>query len=272
MSSDSSETRMSPFDAIFAEGVLDPMVSAQRSMRADLPKRFWKSVTLEEGEAGYQILLDGRPAKTPGRSALASPTKAIAERMKAEWDAVGERLDPAELPMTKLINVALDAVEGNRESILDDIAAYAGSDLVCYRAERPEGLVERQSTVWDPYVQRLSTHHDIEMKLATGIIHVEQERETLAALRALADRRAVDAQALVALHLATTLLGSAILALALAEPGGCDGRAQAIWLASYVDEDWNRDQCGEDEEATALRAKRWRDFDAAAFVLCSGPV
>lgn len=272
MSSDSSETRMSPFDAIFADGVIDPMVSAQRSMRADLPKRFWKAVTLEEGEDGYQILLDGRPAKTPGRAALASPTIAIAERMREEWDAVGERLDPAELPMTKLINVALDQAEGSREAILDDITAYAGSDLVCYRAERPEGLVERQGTVWDPYVQRLSTHHAIEMKLAPGIVHVEQDSDALAAVRALVDRRAVDAQALVALHLATTLLGSAVLALALAEPGGCDGRAQAIWLASYVDEDWNRTLWGEDEEAKALRARRWRDYDAAAFVLCAGPV
>lgn len=261
---------MSPFDAIFADGPIDPMVSAQRSMRADLPKRFWKEVTLQDGEGGYQILLDGRPAKTPGRAPLASPTKAVAERMQAEWDAVGERLDPAELPMTKLINVAIDRAGEARESILDDIAAYAASDLVCYRAERPEGLVERQSTVWDPYLQRLSTHHAIEMKLASGIIHVTQEPDALAALRALADRRAVNAETLVALHLATTLLGSAILALALAEPGGCDGRAQAVWLASYVDEDWNRDQWGEDEEATSLRAKRWRDFEAAAFIFCGG--
>lgn len=267
MSSDSSEKSMSPFDAIFADGVIDPMVSAQRSMRADLPKRFWKNVTLEDGKDGYQVLLDGRPAKTPGRAPLASPTRALAERMKAEWDAVGERLDPAALPMTKLINVALDQVDGSRDAILDDIAAYAGNDLVCYRAERPEGLVERQSTVWDPYVQRLSTHHNIEMKLALGIVHVVQTSEALAAVRALADRRAVDRQALVALHLATTLLGSAVLALALAEPGNCDGRAQAIWLASYVDEDWNRAQWGEDEEASALRTLRWRDFDAAAFVL-----
>jgi chaperone required for assembly of F1-ATPase len=189
--------------------------------------------------------------------------------MKAEWEAVGERLDPAELPMTKLINVALDRGEASREAILDDIMAYAGSDLVCYRAERPDGLVERQNTVWNPYVQRLSTHHSIELKLAGGIMHVEQDPQALAAIRDLADRRAVDSQALVALHLATTLLGSAVLALALAEPGGCDGRAQAIWLASYVDEDWNRAQWGEDEEAEALRARRWRDYDAAAFVLCA---
>lgn len=262
---------MSPFDAIFAGGTVDPMEAVQRTMRADLPKRFWKTVTLEQGEGGYRILLDGKPAKTPGRAVLASPTQAIAQRMHAEWEAVGERLDPAMLPMTKLINVALDQADGSRGAILDDIAAYAGSDLVCYRAERPEGLVDRQSTVWDPYVQRLATHHHIEMKLAAGIVHVNQKPETLAAIRALADQRAIDAQALVALHLATTLLGSAVLALALAEPGGCDGRAQAIWLASYVDEDWNRDQWGEDEEATALRASRWRDFEAAAFVLCASP-
>lgn len=268
MSNESSKT-MSPFDAIFADGVLDPMVSAQRSMRADLPKRFWKKVSLKDGEGGYQVLLDGRPAKTPGRAPLASPTMRIAERMKAEWDAVGERLDPAELPMTKLINVAIDRGQASREAILDDIAAYAGSDLVCYRAERPDGLVERQTTVWDPYVQRLSTHHSIVLKLAAGVMHVEQDPQALAAIRALADKRAVDSQALVALHLATTLLGSAVLALALAEPGGCDGRARAIWLASYVDEDWNRAQWGEDEEAKALRARRWRDYDAAAFVLCA---
>ncbi len=259
--------KISPFDAIFAETGLDPMEAAQRSMRADLPKRFWKDATVEERDGAFHVLLDGRTARTPGRSALASPHKPVADKMAEEWNAVGERLDPAELPMTKLINVALDMGDDARVAILDDVRAYAGTDLLCYRADRPQGLVDRQETVWCPYLDRLRTHHGVVLKVAAGVMHVAQDDDVLDTLRALADRRTVDAEALAALHLATTLTGSAILALALTEPGVDDGRAKTVWQAAHVDEDWNRAQWGEDEEATRLRALRWRDFEAAAFVL-----
>lgn len=266
---------ISPFDAIFSGSSLDPMEAAQQSMRTDFPKRFWKDVSLSAKDGRFGILLDGRPARTPGRAILSSAHEQIAQTMAAEWRAIEERVDPSLLPMTKLINTALDRVGAPaddkgaavRNDILDDIVAYAGTDLVCYRAERPEGLQQRQATVWDPYLDRIKTHHGIVLKLANGIIHAPQSDESLAGVRALSARRARDAEILSALHLATSLSGSAVLALALCEPGEDEGRAKAIWQAAHVDEDWNRAQWGEDAEATALRDARWRDFKTAACVL-----
>lgn len=246
---------------------MDPMVSAQKSMREDMPKRFWKEATLGEADGLLQVLLDGRPARTPGRNPVASAHQKIAERMRAEWADVGERLDPLSMPMTRLVNVARDMQPESRAAILDDVRNYAGSDLLCYRAERPQGLVDRQATVWDPYLDRLRTHHGVSMKLIAGIMHQEQDRDVLDSLRALADRRASDTEALAALSLGTSLSGSAILALALTEPGEDSGRAKIVWQAAHVDEDWNRAQWGEDEDATAMRAQKWRDFEAAAYVL-----
>ena len=263
MTGDSS----SPFDAVFESSGLDPMEAAQRSMRSDLPKRFWSDVSLKRDGVSHQVLLDGRPARTPARHALATRHAPLAEVLKAEWDAVEDRLDPSALPMTRLINVAVDRAGAQRDALLDEVASYAQTDLLCYRAALPHGLAERQRTVWDPYLERLKTHHGIVMALAEGVVHVEQSPEALSALRALADTRAVDAETVTALNMATTLTGSAVLALALTEPGEDGGRAKAIWQAAHVDEDWNRQQWGEDSEASALRAQRWRDFEAAATVL-----
>jgi chaperone required for assembly of F1-ATPase len=259
--------KTSPFDAIFTETGLDPNEAAQRTMRPDLPKRFWKEASVDERSGVFHVLLDGRSARSPGRNPLASRHLPIAERMALEWNAVGEQLDPSLLPLTKLVNVALDGGTDHREALLDEVRSYAGTDLLCYRAERPQGLVDRQSTVWGPYLDRLKTHHRITMKQAAGVMHVAQDEPMLDAVRALADKRADDSEAVAALVLATSLTGSAVLALALTEPGMDDGRAKTIWQAAHVDEDWNRAQWGEDAEATALRETRWRDFEAAAFVL-----
>lgn len=259
--------KVSPFDAVFASSGLDPMEAAQRSMRADLPKRFWSEATLKRDAGTFQVLLDGRPARTPGRNMLATRHEELAEIMRVEWACVEERLDPSALPMTRLINVAVDRAQEHRDALLEEVVSYAASDLVCYRASLPHGLADRQSTVWDPYLDRLKTHHDITLKLAEGVMHVEQDPASLDAIRALADRRAVDAETVTALNMATTLMGSAVLALALTEPGEDCGRAEIIWQAAHVDEDWNRNQWGEDAEASALRAQRWLDFEAASIVL-----
>ena len=259
--------RPSPFDAIFTETGLDPMEAAQRSMRADLPKRFWKEATVDARDGGYQVLLDGRNARSPGRNVLASRHQAVAERMAQEWNAIGERLDPAKLPLTRLINVALDSGEAHRDAMLDEVRAYAGTDLLCYRADHPQRLVERQQALWDPYLDRLMSDHGLMLRRAEGVMHVAQDEAVLDGIRSLADKRCVDTETVAALTLATSLTGSAVLALALSDPGTDEGRAEAIWQAAHVDEDWNREQWGEDAEASALRESRRRDFDAAAFVL-----
>jgi chaperone required for assembly of F1-ATPase len=264
---DQTDPQASPFDAIFQSSGLDPSENKGRGRPSNLPKRFWKSVEVLEGPDGHAILLDGRMARTPGRAILASAHEPIARRMAAEWAGVGERIDPRLMPMTRLVNVARDRLADQRGAVLDDVAAFAGSDLLAYRAQGPQGLVARQTTVWDPYLTRLTTHHAISIQPASGIMHRLQDVSALAAVRDLADRRAGDGEALMALHMATTLTGSAVLALALAEPGEDAGRAQAIWQAAHLDEDWNRAQWGEDDEAAARRATHWIDFEAAAFVL-----
>ena len=257
----------SPFDAIFSQTGLDPNDAVQKSSRPDLPNRFWKDVSLDHREDGYYLLLDGRNACTPSRKALFSANEAVATVLQDEWDAIGDRVDPLKLPMTRLINVARDAQPASQNSLLDGVRAFAETDLVCYRAERPAGLTDRQETVWTPYLDRLKTHHGITLHLASGIMPVTQDPEQLDAIRRLAATRACNMEALVALHLATTLLGSAVLALALTEPGEDDARAKTVWQAAHVDEDWNRAQWGEDEESAALREARWQDFSAAALVL-----
>ena len=256
--------RPSPFDAIFDGGLFDPMEAAQRHMRADLPRRFWKEAGVQEADGLFRVTLDGRPARTPGKAYLASRHASLAQAMADEWGAVGERLDPTALPMTRLLNVAIDLAADARAAILDEVAAFGASDLLCYRAERPEGLVERQQVVWGGYLESLARTHGIRLVAVSGIMPATQPSEALDRLRARADAVASDEERLAALHLATTLTGSAVLALSLADTGA---DADAVWTAAHLDEDWNREQWGADEEADRMRAIKRRDFDVAARVL-----
>src|SRR5436309_13214497 len=116
-----------------------------------LPKRFYKNVAIkDEGEGGAALLLDGKKVRTPGKALLALPARALADAVAEEWRAQRERIDPATMPLTKLANSAIDGVKGREQAVIDDIMGYAGSDLMCYRAEGPEGLVAAQARHWDP--------------------------------------------------------------------------------------------------------------------------
>ncbi|MEM6383499.1 MAG: ATP12 family protein [Pseudomonadota bacterium] len=256
----------SPFDAIFDGHAEEPMRSAQRGMRPELPKRFWSDVALSESGGFYEIQLDGRPARTPGRKPLGSANLAVAEQLAIEWRNVGERLDPLTLPLTRLINVAIDRVEARRDEIVDDLVSYAGSDLLCYRADRPEGLVAIQAEHWDPHLTWIDKVYGVQLNLAQGVMPAEQSPGALDAYGSAVRTIAATAEVLAALSLATTLTGSAVLGLRLASGTITSDEA---WAAAHVDEDWNRRQWGEDDEATRLREGRKRDFHCAAFVLAA---
>jgi len=238
------------------------ILAGGRIGRVPPPRRFYEEATIGPHQASFAVLLDGRVAKTPAGKPLAVSREDIAAALAKEWAAQGEILNPAAMPLTRLVNSALDAVATRIEAVRDDIVRHAGSDLICYRAEGPEGLVARQEEVWAPLLAFAREALDARFMLAEGVMHVEQDAATLAAIdRALSG---YDALPLAALHTATTLTGSAVIALAVAH-----GRmtAEEAWTAAHVDEDWQMRQWGFDEEALARREARWREMQAAGVVL-----
>ena len=241
----------------------DPMRVASNDRGSAMPKRFYRAATAERTDAGYELRLDGRPARTPGRQPLAAPSQPIGEAMAAEWAAQGERIDPMSMPVTRIANTAIDGVSQRMDAVRDDVAAFAGSDLLCYRADDPRGLVERQQAAWDPVLDRFEAEGPPRFALQTGIMPIEQPEAAMDGVRTRLGR-INDPFRLAALHVATTLTGSALLAIALAE-GWVD--VDAAWTAAHVDEDWNIALWGEDEEAMRRRALRRRDMDAAALIL-----
>ncbi len=194
----------------------DPIRAAQANMRQPTVRRFYKSVGVREAEGGgFELTLDGRAARTPGRNKLAAASRALMQRVAEEWGRQGETVDPADMPLTRLLNSAIDGVAGAMEETRADIAGYAGSDLLCYRAEAPEALAERQRLAFDPILAWAAEALGARFNLAAGVIHVAQPPEALAAVRAALDA-VDDPAALAALSVITTLTGSALLALAVA--------------------------------------------------------
>lgn len=241
----------------------DPVQAAQGKMRADLPKRFYKDVSTQEGEGGFAVLLDGRPVRTPSRRLLAVPTVRLAERLAGEWAAQADTINPMTMPLTRLVNTALDGVSEAAEAVFEDALRYAGSDVLCYRAGAPETLVRLQGEAWDPWLDWMASTSGARFVLAEGVMHVDQPTSAIHATAVLL-RRHHDPLRLAALHVVTTMTGSVILALALAD-GAAD--AETVWQAAHVDEDFNISQWGEDHEAAARRAARRKEFDAAALAL-----
>jgi chaperone required for assembly of F1-ATPase len=238
----------------------DPMRAAQANMRPPLPKRFYKAASAARRGAGFALELDGRGARTPAKNPLILPTRALAELLAAEWDAQGETIDPTSMPATRIANSAIDGVMGKMGPVRAEIGSYAGADLLCYRAGEPEALVEVQAQAFDPILEWAHDALGGRFILSQGIRHVAQPEAALKGVGAALD--AIDDPfALAALHVMTTLTGSTLLALAVAR-----GRLspEEAWRAAHVDEDFQISRWGEDEEAMARRAARWREMDAAA--------
>jgi chaperone required for assembly of F1-ATPase len=240
----------------------DPVADAQRLTRPELPKRFYELAKSESVEGGFALRLDRRGAKTPARNSLVVKDKRVAEALAAEWNAVGERIDPAAMPLTKLVNSAIDRVAGEMEAVHGDIVAYAGTDAVCYRADGPESLISAEDAAWNPLLAWAKEALGARFMLAGGVMHVRQDGAALAAIAEAV--KPLDSLQLAALHVVTTLTGSALIALALAR-----GRLtpDAAWDAAHVSEDWQMSQWGRDEMALQRRAARRAEFDAAALVL-----
>ncbi|MBO6719893.1 MAG: ATPase [Rhizobiaceae bacterium] len=241
----------------------DPMRSAREAMRTPLPRRFYKEATIEAVQEGHSVRLDGKQARTPGRRPLILPTEQAAALVAGEFAAQGETIDPMTMPALRLVNTAIDGVADDPQAVLEDILRYASSDLICYRADTPQELIERQAEAWDPVLDWARSALGARFVLAEGVMPVEQPRETIAVLGAYLARRKEPFR-LAALHVMTSLTGSALLALAF-EYGELD--TERVWSAAHVDEDWNIDQWGEDAEAAARRAMRRVEMMAAAALI-----
>ena len=250
------------FDEVAGQSPLDPQEAARRAARAPRRKRFYASAGVAEAEGGgFTVSLDGRPIRTPSGRIVAIPAREIAEAVAAEWEAQKETIDPLTMPMTRFANSVVEAVIDRQEAVAEDIAKYFHSDLLFYRAGHPDALVAREAKHWDPVLFWAADELGAHFILAEGIVHVRQPEAAVAAARAALPR---DPWSIAATHVVTTLTGSALLALALAR-GELD--ADAVWAAAHVDEDWNAEQWGADEEAAERRAARSVDFRAAARIL-----
>ncbi len=223
------------------------------------PKRFYKVADVEPGEGGFVLHLDGRPARTPGRQPLAVPTRALGEAVAAEWAAQGDTIDPRSMPLTKLANSAIDGVATNPEAVASDLVRYAGSDLVVYRAGEPEQLVAMQSAAWDPVVLWARERLGARFNLREGLTFVEQPPEIAARIADAIGRE--PPFRLAALHVMTTLTGSALIPLMHAA-GSLD--AEAAWRAAHVDELFQESRWGEDHDAMVRRASRKVEFAASS--------
>jgi chaperone required for assembly of F1-ATPase len=244
------------------------MQAARSAMRPQLPRRFYKTAGIREVSEGFALALDGKLARTPAKTLLAVPHRRLAQALSAEWNGQGERIDPSTMPLTRIVNSTLDGVSRAMAAVAAEIVQYSGSDLLCYRAREPDILVRREHEAWDAPLAWAADALGASFRLASGIIHIEQSPAALDAIgRALA---AYDAFGLAALHVMTTLTGSAVLALAVAR-----GRLEpeAAWAAAHVDEDYQIELWGADGEGQRRRAMRWSEMEAAARILalCQGP-
>lgn len=225
-------------------------------------KRFWTDVTIEEVDGGLGVLLDGRRVMTPGKLPLTLPNRELAGNVAAEWQAVEKLIDPTSMPWTRSANSAVEKVMPQMDAVAAHLAEYAETDLLSYRAERPLELVLRQSETWDPLLDWVAETHGGRLDVTTGVMPVAQDAAVIEGLTR--EARKLDAWELTAFHDLVTLGGSYVVALhLLSQPE----RAEEMWRATRIDEDWQAEQWGLDEEAVAeSELKMHAFFHAVAFL------
>jgi chaperone required for assembly of F1-ATPase len=225
-------------------------------------KRFWKTVTTERTDDGWRILLDSRPVSTPARQPCLVPVAEMAEAIACEWDARDGEIRPLEMPMTRTAATCIDRVLPNLAEVHANVAAYGGTDLLCYRAERPVALNVRQREGWDPILDWAAETFHATLETGHGVMHIPQPEAALTRLAAEVER--TDPWQLTALSELTTISGSLLLALAVLH-----GRLTAVeaWRLSRIDEQWNIEEWGEDAEAAAQAARHEAEFLHSAAVL-----
>lgn len=234
----------------------------QKDRLRELPKRFYKDVTVSQDDGLYRVLLDQKPTKTPSGTQITTCSAELAAYMRGEWAAQGELIDPDAMPHVRLVNSAIEGGDAAQPGLIDEIVKYAGNDLLLYRAESPRELVERQEEAWDAVLVKLARHFSVRFQPTVGILHKEQSPETLSALRSsLADLHYMAATAMVSV---TSLTGSGFLAIALREKLIDSDTA---WSAAHIDEDYQISLWGEDFEASEKRKMRRNEFNAAVNVI-----
>jgi chaperone required for assembly of F1-ATPase len=223
-------------------------------------KRFYKEVSVAAAGDLHAITLDGRPVKTPQRNGLAVPSSALAEAIAAEWAAQGEDIIPASMPLNALAQGALDQVARERERIVGRIAAFADSDMLYYRAdEGQQALIDHQAQHWDPLLDGARQRFDVSFNLIHGIRYEAQPEETIERLTAAV--AAQDDFAVAAMLSLVGLSGSLIATLALVEQ---TQDCEALWPLVNLEELWQEQQWGRDDQAVAARAIKQAEFQAAA--------
>lgn len=225
-------------------------------------KRFWTDVGTDADEAGYVVLLDRKPLRTPAGQPLAVPTAGFADRIAAEWQAAEDEIDPRRMPFTRSANSAVDTVGPNRDHIVGTLSAYGGSDLVCYRAESPVELVRRQQMAWDPLLDWSARTLSAPLEPVEGVMPRPQPPSSLDRLTAEVD--ALCTFRLTALHDLVTLSGSLIIGLSVVH--GVRSPHEA-WTVSRIDEDYQAELWGDDEEALKVARERWIAFEHSAGLL-----
>src|SRR3979490_217110 len=249
------------FDEALGRSPLDPEEAVRRATRTPQRKRVYTNVGVVEVPGGFAVTLDDKPIRTSSGRQVVVPIRDIADATAAEGQAQRETIDPLTMPLTRLANSIVEAVVDRVDAVTDDVAKYFQSDLLFYRAGHPDALVAREAAHWDPVLFWAADALGAHFILAEGIVHVRQPESAVAAARAALP---TDPWSIAALHVITTLTGSALLALALLR----DVLDQdQVWAAAHIDEDWNAEKWGVDEEIAARRAAAFVEFAAAASVL-----
>lgn len=226
-------------------------------------KRFWKTAQVSEEGDWFAVKLDERPVRTPLKKPLILPTRAFADAIAAEWDAQEETVDPTSMPFTRAANAALDKVSDQRREVCEMLAAYGGTDLLCYRATGPEALIERQAKGWDQHLAWAAERFGAPLNVTSGVVPVAQPEDSLA--RYLTEVQRFNDFELTGFHDLVAISGSLVLAFAVVENQLDAGQAYDL---SRIDELWQIEQWGEDEEATELAEQKRFEFERAYHVLC----
>lgn len=222
-------------------------------------RRFYKAATVGEVPGGFAVFLDGKQLKTPAGGPMVLSHRALPEALAAEWEAQVEEIRPPDMPLMRLLSTALDRIAAQPEPVIEEIAGYGATDLVCYRVERPAELARRQQAIWQPLVDWATLRYDAALMVTTGILPQPQPAGALAALRSVVAGH--DPLALAGLHGAVVACGSLVLGLALVE-GRID--AAGAWEAAQLEENWQIEQWGEDQDARRRRAALQADIEATA--------
>ncbi|WP_019221660.1 ATP12 family chaperone protein [Bartonella senegalensis] len=228
-----------------------------------LPKRFYSEVKVACEEGGFSLLLDGFPVKTPAKRHFLVPTEMFAAFVAKEFENQKQVIDPAKMPMTRLVNTVIDGIADNMQVVFEDLLRFVACDMTFYRAQTPKELVQRQREQWDPLLDWVEEKLGARFHVAEGLMHVEQSREAIQAVSNYL-RKVESPYMLAALHTITTLTGSALLALAVMEG---EMNADHVWNIAHLDEDWMMEQWGVDEEAMMRRAYKKSEFDAAGTIM-----